>query len=162
MRFHPKGLLVVAAFAVLVMLAVDVRLGIAAIVAGTNNLLFMGRKLPVSLADIEAENLACNNGLLALAPHPERSSQGRGIKSERLESACLPEEDRAFIGAIDADMHCPRATAAGGLTISNVNCTSLCASIGVSISSFMLTRDDGTASIISTRPEPTCRLPSHW
>ena len=35
MRFHAKGLLVVAAFAVLVMLAVDVRLGIAAIVAGT-------------------------------------------------------------------------------------------------------------------------------
>jgi hypothetical protein len=35
MRFHPKGLLVVAAFAVLIMLAIDVRLGIAAIVAGT-------------------------------------------------------------------------------------------------------------------------------
>jgi len=35
MRFHAKGLLVVAAFAVLVMLAVDVRLGIAAVVAGT-------------------------------------------------------------------------------------------------------------------------------
>jgi hypothetical protein len=34
MRFHPKGLLVVAAFAVLVMLAVDVRWGIAAIAAG--------------------------------------------------------------------------------------------------------------------------------
>jgi len=34
-RFHPKGLLVVAAFVVLVMLAIDVRLGIAAIVAGT-------------------------------------------------------------------------------------------------------------------------------
>ena len=30
MRFHPKGLLVVAAFAALVMLAVDVRWGIAA------------------------------------------------------------------------------------------------------------------------------------
>jgi hypothetical protein len=35
MRFHPKGLLVVAAFAVLVMLAVDVRWGIAAMAAGT-------------------------------------------------------------------------------------------------------------------------------
>ena len=35
MRFHAKGLLAVAAFAVLVMLAVDVRLGIAAIVAAT-------------------------------------------------------------------------------------------------------------------------------
>ena len=35
MRIHPKGLLVVAAFVVLVMLAVDVRLGIAAIVAAT-------------------------------------------------------------------------------------------------------------------------------
>jgi hypothetical protein len=35
MRFHLKGLLVVAAVAVLVMLAVDVRWGIAAIVAGT-------------------------------------------------------------------------------------------------------------------------------
>ena len=35
MRFHPKGLLVVAAFAVLVMMAVDVRLGVAAIVACT-------------------------------------------------------------------------------------------------------------------------------
>ena len=35
MRFHPKGLLVVAAIAVLVMLAVDVRWGIAAIAAGT-------------------------------------------------------------------------------------------------------------------------------
>jgi hypothetical protein len=34
MRFHAKGLLVVAAFAVLVMLAVDVRWGVAAIVAG--------------------------------------------------------------------------------------------------------------------------------
>ena len=35
MRFHPKGLLAVGAFALLVMLAADVRLGIAAIVAGT-------------------------------------------------------------------------------------------------------------------------------
>jgi hypothetical protein len=35
MRFHSKGLLVVAAFAVLIMLAIDVRSGIAAIVAGT-------------------------------------------------------------------------------------------------------------------------------
>jgi len=35
MRLHPKGLLVVAAFAVLLMFAVDVRVGIAAIVAGT-------------------------------------------------------------------------------------------------------------------------------
>jgi hypothetical protein len=35
MRFHPKGLLVVAALAAMVMLAVDVRWGIAAIVAGT-------------------------------------------------------------------------------------------------------------------------------
>jgi hypothetical protein len=34
MRFHPKGLLVVAAFAALVMLAVDARWGIAAIAAG--------------------------------------------------------------------------------------------------------------------------------
>ena len=34
MRFHPKGLLVAAAFAALVMLAVDVRWGIAAIAAG--------------------------------------------------------------------------------------------------------------------------------
>jgi hypothetical protein len=34
MRFHPKGLLVVAAFAVLLMFAVDVRVGIAAVVAG--------------------------------------------------------------------------------------------------------------------------------
>jgi hypothetical protein len=32
-RFHLKGLLIVALFAALVMLAVDVRLGIAAIVA---------------------------------------------------------------------------------------------------------------------------------
>ena len=32
-RFHLKGLLVVALFAALVMLAVDVRLGVAAIVA---------------------------------------------------------------------------------------------------------------------------------
>ena len=35
MRFHPKGLLVVAAVAVLVLTAVDVRLGVAAIVACT-------------------------------------------------------------------------------------------------------------------------------
>jgi hypothetical protein len=35
MRFQPKGLLVVAAFAILVMFAVDLRLGMAAIVAGT-------------------------------------------------------------------------------------------------------------------------------
>ena len=35
MRFHPKALFVVAAFGVLILLAVDVRLGVAAIVAGT-------------------------------------------------------------------------------------------------------------------------------
>jgi hypothetical protein len=35
MRFHPNALLVVAAFVVLILLAVDVRLGMAAIVAGT-------------------------------------------------------------------------------------------------------------------------------
>jgi hypothetical protein len=34
-RFHLKGLLAVAAFAALVMFAVDARLGIAALVAGT-------------------------------------------------------------------------------------------------------------------------------
>jgi hypothetical protein len=34
-RFHLKGLPAVAAFAALVMLAVDARLGIAALVAGT-------------------------------------------------------------------------------------------------------------------------------
>ena len=35
MRFHPKGLLVVGAFAVLVLTAVDVRLGVGAILACT-------------------------------------------------------------------------------------------------------------------------------
>jgi hypothetical protein len=35
MRIHPKALLVAAAFGVLILLAVDVRLGVAAIVAGT-------------------------------------------------------------------------------------------------------------------------------
>jgi len=35
MRFHVKGLTVAAAFAVLLMVAIDVRLGIAAIIAAT-------------------------------------------------------------------------------------------------------------------------------
>ena len=35
MRFHAKGFLVAAAFAVLLMIAIDVRLGIAAIIAAT-------------------------------------------------------------------------------------------------------------------------------
>lgn len=35
MRFHVKGLTVAAAFAVLLMIAIDVRLGIAAIIAAT-------------------------------------------------------------------------------------------------------------------------------
>ena len=35
MRFHVKGLLVAAAFAVLLTIGVDVRLGIAAIIAAT-------------------------------------------------------------------------------------------------------------------------------
>ena len=35
MRFRVKGLLVAAAFAVLLMLAIDVRVGIAAIIAAT-------------------------------------------------------------------------------------------------------------------------------
>lgn len=49
MRFHPKGLLVAATFAVLVMLAVDVRWGIAAITAGiVIDWLFLA--LPLGLA----------------------------------------------------------------------------------------------------------------
>ena len=48
MRFHVKGLLVVALFAALVMLAVDVRLGIAAIVAATV-IDFLSLALPLGL-----------------------------------------------------------------------------------------------------------------
>ena len=48
MRFHPKGLFAVAAFAVLVMLAVDVRISIAAIVAWTV-IDFLSFALPLGL-----------------------------------------------------------------------------------------------------------------